>query len=120
MTKRVLVIEDSPDLNDFQAEMAEGFGADVDTAFILSEALKKAKEGGWDIVILDGNLGSGATGEDGRAICEILLQSSKGVYIVGIAGHDFQNDEFWKKHGIFLEKPYEPKEFVDLLFNLIN
>jgi two-component system chemotaxis response regulator CheY len=50
---RILVVEDDKDIRDFYVELLSGEGYDVISAHDGEDGLEKAKQGGFDLIMLD-------------------------------------------------------------------
>ena len=55
----VLIVEDDPFISRIEARIAAGLGLQVSTCGDMAEGLRRAAEGGWDLVLLDLNLPDG-------------------------------------------------------------
>ncbi|SEP99881.1 response regulator transcription factor [Thalassovita taeanensis] len=87
--KKILLVDDDEDLREALSEqlvMTEDF--DVFEAASGSEAMKRAKEGLYDLVILD----VGLPDTDGRELCKLLRKQGVKSPILMLTGHDTDAD----------------------------
>lgn len=87
--KKILLVDDDEDLREALSEqlvMTEDF--DVFEAGSGSEAMKRAKESIYDLVILD----VGLPDTDGRELCKLLRKQGVKCPIVMLTGHDSDAD----------------------------
>ncbi len=87
--KKILLVDDDEDLREALGEqlvMTEDF--DVFEAGSGSEAMKRAKESIYDLVILD----VGLPDTDGRELCKLLRKQGVKCPIVMLTGHDSDAD----------------------------
>ena len=87
--KKILLVDDDEDLREALSEqliMTEDF--DVFEAGNGSEAMKKAKEGLYDLVILD----VGLPDTDGRELCRLMRKQGVKSPILMLTGHDTDAD----------------------------
>ncbi|MBY7143843.1 response regulator transcription factor [Virgibacillus sp. NKC19-3] len=111
MKQKVLIVDDESSivtLVDYNVKMA-GFQTDV--AYDGLEAMKKAEENDYDLIILDLML----PGMDGMEVCKHLRSNKISTPILMLTAKD---DEFDKILGLelgaddYLTKPFSPKEVV--------
>jgi DNA-binding response OmpR family regulator len=113
MNKKVLVIEDDPSASQLMVYTLEPKGYQVITALDGLEGLKKARDEGPDLIILDIML----PGLDGYEVCQRLRREPEtaGLPILMISAKARQDD---KDTGInvggddYLTKPVKPSEIL--------
>ena len=87
--KKILLVDDDDDLREALSEqlvMTEDF--DVFEADSGSEAMKRAKEGLYDLIILD----VGLPDTDGRELCRLMRKQGVKSPILMLTGHDTDAD----------------------------
>ena len=87
--RRILLVDDDDDLREALSEqlvMTEDF--DVFEAGNGSEAMSRAKEGHYDLVILD----VGLPDTDGRELCRLMRKQGVKSPIMMLTGHDTDSD----------------------------
>ena len=87
--KKILLVDDDEDLREALSEqllMTEDF--DVFEAGNGQEAMSRAKEGVYDLVILD----VGLPDTDGRELCRLMRKQGVKCPIVMLTGHDSDSD----------------------------
>ncbi len=87
--KKILLVDDDEDLREALSEqlvMTEDF--DVFEAGSGSEGMKKAKEGLYDLVILD----VGLPDTDGRELCRLMRKQGVKAPVLMLTGHDSDAD----------------------------
>lgn len=87
--KKILLVDDDEDLREALSEqlvMTEDF--DVFEAGSGSEAMKKAKEGLYDLIILD----VGLPDTDGRELCRLMRKQGVKAPVLMLTGHDSDAD----------------------------
>lgn len=111
--KKILVIDDEPDIVELVSYNLKKNGFDVDHALDGEIALKKLNSLRYDLVILDLMLPS----IDGFQLCNHIRNNPKLSHIP-IIMLTARNDEFDKVHGLemgaddYITKPFSPKELV--------
>ncbi len=110
MTKRVLVIEDAPDIAHLVQTILTGDGFQVVTAATGTQGLAVMKAGNVDLVVLD----LGLPDKDGREVCRDIRAISK-IPIVMLTGRASEMD---KVVGLelgaddYITKPFGKHEFL--------
>ncbi len=111
--KRVIIVDDEPDIVDLVVYNLKKEGFATDSARSGTEALRKIREGNFDIVILDLMLPE----MDGMELCRILkkdpdlsdmpiiMLTAKGEEIDRILGLELGADDY-------ITKPFSPREMV--------
>ncbi len=111
--KKILVIDDEPDIVELVSYNLKKSGFDVDHALDGEVALKKLNSFKYDLVILDLMLPS----IDGFQLCNYIRNNPK-LSRLPIIMLTARNDEFDKVHGLemgaddYITKPFNPKELV--------
>lgn len=111
MSKRVLLIEDDPDIVDIISINLPKYGFSVEALTDGVSGLERARRGGFDLAVLDLML----PGIDGLEICRELRAENKDVFIIITSGRDGESD---KVVGLelgaddYLTKPYSVVELV--------
>ena len=111
MALRVLTVEDEPEMADLLARGLRGEGYEVDVAADGVDALTLAKDGGYDIAILDVML----PGMSGFEICRWLRRQNAGMGIILLTARDAVDD---RVTGLdagaddYLTKPFEFAELA--------
>ncbi|MCL5024389.1 MAG: response regulator transcription factor [Nitrospirae bacterium] len=112
-TKKILVVDDEPDIVELASYNLRKEGFDVSSASDGEEALRKIRAGSYDLVILDIML----PGIQGTEICRILrsdpktqklpviMLTAKGEEIDKIVGLEIGADDY-------MTKPFSPRELA--------
>lgn len=111
MGGRILVVEDEPGLVLALTDRLGSVGYDVDCATDGAEGLKRAREGGYDVIILDVMLPK----KDGFEVCRDLRQSGVKSAILMLTARDRTSDKVvGLKLGAddYLTKPFESAELL--------
>ena len=104
--RKVLVVEDDPDINALLAKIAEREGYRPVQAYSGTEARLQLEHAAFDLVLLDINL----PGDDGFAACAALRRASD-VPIVMLTSSDNEFDEVMSMNlgaDDYVTKPYNP------------
>ena len=110
MNKKVLIIEDDESILELEKDYLEANAFIVDSALNGKEGLKKALDGGYDLLILDIMLPE----IDGLEICKIIRETSN-VPILLVSA---RRDDIDKIKGLgfgaddYIVKPFSPSELV--------
>jgi CheY-like chemotaxis protein len=88
--------------------------ADVRTAHTLSDGLKVVKEGGFDFVLLDINLGNGETSEP---LAEHLAQS--GLPFAFTTGYNISSSLMQRFNAPIVPKPFDEKSLRNALAKVL-
>lgn len=108
---KILIIEDELSIQKLLSYDLRQAGYDVEVASDGNEGYKKAKEGGYDLIILDLMLPF----MDGIQICQKLRKDKNDVYIIMLTARD---DEIDKITGLdagaddYMTKPFSPREVL--------
>lgn len=111
MSLRVLAVEDEPEMADLLARGLRGEGYAVDLADNGLDALTLAKDGGYDIAVLDVML----PGMSGIEVCRWLRRQNDGLAIIVLTARDAVDD---RVAGLdagaddYLTKPFEFTELA--------
>ena len=122
MSKKILIVDDEPDLAMVLANRLKTNGYQVEKASSGQEALKKAKEGDPDLIIMDIVMPD----MDGTEVAAILAQdySMKDIPVIFLTALQTKNDEQTQGHDIgghaVFAKPYEFKELLARTKQLIG
>ena len=102
--RRVLVVEDDPDVATTTAEMLRILGCEVTVAATLESALRiwERKECGFDVAIVDCVLGNGS----GALLATRFIKEKPTLSIILTSGLTEDNVERPFPHARFLPKPY--------------
>lgn len=110
MKKQILIIDDDKDLSFIIAEMLEGYGYEVASAYSSEEAFNMLSENTFHLILLDINLPD----ETGFELCRqlrevsyvpVIFASARTSETDRIEGFDLGGDDY-------LEKPYSMKELL--------
>ena len=120
MAKKILIVDDEPDLLKVLEVRLKNTGYEVFTGVNGQEALDTARKMKPDLIILDLYLPV----KDGDEVAQILKNDKelKSIPIVLISATTRTLSERAKACGAntFLSKPFEPEEFVFLVKKLLN
>jgi DNA-binding response OmpR family regulator len=110
---RILIADDQPDLLSILASRFRALGFDVAEAKNGAEALKKAREGDVDLLILDVMMPE----LNGFQVCRHLKEDAKhsAVPIIMLTAKDSEADRFWGTEvgaDLYLTKPIDPGQVV--------
>lgn len=110
----VLVVEDEPVVAMYLEDLLEALGCEtIGPASRLADGLALAEEGGFDIAILDINLG----GERSTPIAEALRE--RGVPFAFASGYGSPPEGFGETVPM-IEKPYREAQVADALERLLR
>lgn len=121
MRKKILVVEDDPDLVELLCFNLKASGFAVGTAANGVDALKKARSILPDLILLDLMLPE----LDGFAVCEILRRDSA-TATIPIIMVTALSSQFARLTGLeagandFITKPFSPKQLVSRLRELLG
>ncbi len=116
MTKKILVVDDKPDVLESIKEVLENEGYEVDTVNNGKECIEKAKETKHDLILIDIYM-PGMNGEDlFKALRKTINHLTPLVYVTikPKAEVDLGDVEG------FIQKPFRKKELVKAVINSIN
>lgn len=119
--KRILVIDDNPQLVDLLKIRLEYSGFEVLAAFDGQEGLEKARSNNPDLIILDVMLPK----INGYKVCRLLKFDIKykQIPIIMLSSRAKSSDaEVGYRTGAneYLFKPYDPKKLIDIINKYIN
>jgi two-component system alkaline phosphatase synthesis response regulator PhoP len=119
--KKILLVEDEPDVLQVTKKTLESAGFDVITACDGKEGLEIARKGLPDLIVLDLLL----PGMDGYKVCGILKHDIQymTIPILILSGRSQSKDyELGLKVGAnaYLTKPFEPKALIEKIAELIR
>ena len=111
--KRVLVVEDDPDIVELIAHYLKAEGFSVDSAGDGRLGLEQLRAGGYQLVILDLQL----PGMDGLAVCAELRrdQRTRGLPVIMLTARGDESDRIVGLElgaDDYVVKPFSPKELV--------
>ena len=113
---KILCVDDDPGFIDLKRQILEQAGYEVTTCISAEDAIREIQRIGFDAVITDWRLGR----ERGRAIVK-AAKENVAVPVVVVSGYvaeAFQAAE--PMADIYLEKPADPRELVQILNTLLN
>ncbi|MCD4691018.1 response regulator [bacterium] len=122
MTKKILIIEDSPTILDLKCAILEEAGFETIRAAEAMEGIQLLRAHDPDLVLLDLRLPD----MDGYQVCRFLKndEASKDIPIVlATASRTEKKDEFWGLHvgaDGYLREPFEPEELVDTVNRILG
>ena len=113
---KILCVDDDPDVIALKRIILEQAGYEVTTCLSAEDAIREIQRAAFDGVVTDWRLGR----ERGRAIVEAAkAQSAMPVVVVsGFVAEAFQAAE--PMADIYLEKPADPRELVQILDTLLQ
>ena len=119
--KKILVIDDEPDIVKVIADRLELHGYEVIGAYNGSEGLKKAQDEGPDVILLDIILPE----MHGFEVCKKLKENPKTskipvILITGAGLEDVAKDESEVQAEAYIAKPFESKKLVNTIGTVIE
>lgn len=113
MKRRILVVDDEPDIRELLREVLGNHGHDVVTADTAMSGLNEARRYLPDLVLLDVMLGD----MDGFSVCEILhtQPSTHGIPVImmtAMAGEMARFNSFASGALGFISKPLSPRDLL--------
>lgn len=117
--RRVLVVDDAPDVTELLAILMSHAGYEVSMAFSAAEAFDAARAGHFDAVISD----IGMPGMNGYQLAEALraLPAYQSTPLIAVTGFTlFEDRERARRAGFddFLHKPINPSDLLDVVRKL--
>ena len=112
--KRVLVVDDEPDLLDLVSAILDGEGFSVATSSSAEDALRQLADGGFDVVVSDVQM----PGADGFELLEIVRASEWGVPVILISAfptHEGLLRSVELGSFAYIEKPIDAPYFVSVV-----
>jgi len=120
MSKKVLIVDDSPTEIQVIKNAIEGDGYEIDTALDGTLALKKCIDFQPDLVLLDVVMPV----KDGFSVCRDIKKNpqTKDIKIIIVTGKNKELDKIWSmKQGAdsYVAKPFEPTELLEAVAQMI-
>jgi DNA-binding response OmpR family regulator len=122
MNKRVLIVDDEPDLTQVSTSALEYHGFKVDSFNDPQEALSKYKPGLYDLVILDIKMPK----MDGFELYQEIKKIDNNANVCFLTASEQYYEEFRKKEfyaldrNLFIRKPIENEELVKEINKMIK
>ncbi len=122
MAKKILVVDDDPDLVEVLSKRLKSNHYQVVTAYDSEEGLKKAKAENPDLIILDVMM----PGMDGAAMAAVLRESeeTRNIPVIFLTGIVDQVEAQQQGHqiggNIFIAKPFDSKELLAIIKNKLE
>jgi len=121
MSKRILIVDDEPEIIKMVSLRLKANGYEVIAGFSGEEALILTKEEKPDLILLDVNMPP----PNGYKICRTLKDNPdyKDIPIILLTAKATESDKFW---GIesgadeYITKPYNPEELLDKIKKLLD
>src|SRR5215211_7541727 len=120
--KRILLVDDEPDLTQVSTLTLEYYGFKVDSFNDPQEALSKYKPGSYDLVILDIKMPK----MDGFELYYELKKKDNDVKVCFLTASELYYEEFRKKEycaldrNLFIRKPIDNEELVKEIKKMIK
>jgi DNA-binding response OmpR family regulator len=114
MKKKILVIDDDPDILEPLKLILEDEGYNVQTTYKGSETIQKAKTFKPNVILLDILM----SGSDGRVICKNLKQNhaTKNIPVIMMSAHPTAKfDSENSGANDFIAKPFDTEELLKIL-----
>ena len=113
MAKKILVVDDEPDIQQLISRRLKSNGYEVATAGSGDEALKKMPEIRPDLIILDVMMPP----PNGFQVCRTLKDDPKyqKIPIILLTARSTESDQFWGMESgsdAYVTKPYNPEELL--------
>lgn len=111
MKRSILIVEDEPSIVTLIKYNLEKAGFETEVAYNGEEAIERAKERQFDLIVLDLMLPK----MDGMEVCKTIRQNNNYIPILMLTAKD---NEYDKIHGLemgaddYLTKPFSPKELI--------
>lgn len=122
MTKKILVVDDDPDLVEVLGKRLKANRYQVVTAYDSEEGLEKARSESPDLIILDVMM----PGMDGAAMAASLRENDSTskipvIFLTGIVEREEAEEQGHKIGGnIFIAKPFDTKELLAIIKNKLE
>ncbi len=118
---RILIIQDSPSINAMLKFRLEAGGFSVEAVETGELGVEKAREGGYQLILLDYNL----PGMNGSQVCRILKKEEKARHIpvVFMSSKDEEKlRQITKEAGAegYIGLPFEGKKFIEKIKGFIK
>lgn len=122
MGKRLLIVEDDPNILDVEQILLEGIFEQIDSAENVEEAEVCLIQDKYDLILLDINL----NGRNGAEVVSFLQQNKKNpnfqtpiIIVSGIIDDKFKS-KFSKRFAAVVSKPFDQNEFVETVKNALS
>ncbi|MCA9390569.1 response regulator [candidate division WWE3 bacterium] len=118
----ILLIEDNPDISFIYQDALEGAGHQVETAGDGEKGLEKAKQGSFDLILLDLML----PGRHGMSVLRELKRTDETknvpVYVLSALSDGIVADQAYNTgaDGFFVKSEYDPGELVTALEKIFS
>ena len=116
--KKVLIVEDEPDMREILRDVLEEENWDVTTAFSLASAHSHLEQAGWNCILLDLHLSDGSADELGEKLKSIKIRTEPGqptvILMTGVPETHEQNRLQGTIDAILL-KPFAIADLLALL-----
>jgi two-component system OmpR family response regulator len=116
---RILVVDDDDDIRDLVVEQLQRDKYEVASASTLGDVRARLAEQPTDLIVLDLNLPDG----DGLTLCRELRAEGRAVQIIMVTARDSPIDRVLGLElgaDDYLTKPYEPRELLARIRNLLR
>lgn len=110
--KKLLIVDDEPDLLDIFSEILESENFDVTKANCGEEAIVKIKNEKFDFIISDHNMGE----VSGKDLLNFVNDSKINTPFILVSGESLEGLSFYNSNGEVLNKPLD----IDSLIEKIN
>ena len=120
--KRILIVDDEPDLTDLTILVLENYGYKVHAFNDPQEALSKYKPGSYDLIILDIKMPK----MDGFELYQEIKKKDNNAKVCFLTASELYYEKFRKKEfseldkDLFIRKPVGNEELVAQVNKLIN
>jgi phosphoserine phosphatase RsbU/P len=122
--RRVLVVDDQPDVREALRLLLKGAGFATETAASPDEALAAAASGGYDLIIIDMNYTWDTTsGEEGLRLVDALRARRRDVPIIAMTGWstiELAVEAMQRGACDFIPKPWDNRRFVSVVEKHLN
>jgi DNA-binding response OmpR family regulator len=120
--KRILVVDDEPDLTQVSTLALEYHGFKVDSFNDPQEALSKFKPGSYDLIILDIKMPN----MDGFELYHEIKKKDNNVKVCFLTASELYYEEFRKKEycaldrNLFIQKPIDNEDLVKQINKMLK
>jgi DNA-binding response OmpR family regulator len=114
--RRVLVVDDDPDIRRMVSTVLEAAGARVDAAGSGADAGRKIAESAYDAILLDWHLDDMSATDFLAAAERVRSGVSKRIAVMTgdlIRGHETHDAE--RRGLVLLRKPFRPQDLIDVI-----
>ena len=105
--KRVLLVEDHPDIRSLLSQLLQEAGYEVVDAWTFAEAKTKLEQEPFDLLIADVLIPGGGQGTD-----LVEIARSRAVKYLLVTGHPAQMEALAAQQHPYIAKPFRAAEFV--------